>query len=382
MEQNDSTQTKELTGTQENVIVGVVAVLLTALLLIFVGWPRIEYWFSTPIIWNDPDYITVEAVDKKETDNRIYLQINVFNASSQQITSYDLDIVCGSAVYPYGGFSSWEDGVWRDGHTLSKLISVNKDRYDRYDRAFFKALAGKDVEDIKLKVHVRELYSGDEKLVKQTGLVKIIGLAVISVVSGLLVAKANIQNQWLRLLLKLLCVPSLVVLFVLMIAVSSSGESGNSEATGRSEADANARRRAAENYKRAAGHKAGAVMTGRPQDAARAQRDMDRAMADMLVPGGSQTDSARKRAAEEYKRQAGHKAGAAIHGNRENAARAQGQMDKAFADMIAANNSQAKKEYQKWAQHKASAEMRGNQHDAAFAQRQMDRYMADMLQGK
>ena len=61
------------------------------------------------------------------------------------------------------------------------------------------------------------LYSGDEKLVKQTGLVKIIGLAVISVVSGLLVAKANIQNQWLRLLLKLLCVPSLVLLFVLMV---------------------------------------------------------------------------------------------------------------------------------------------------------------------
>ena len=69
-------------------------------------------------------------------------------------------------------------------------------------------------------------------------------------------------------------------------------------------------------------------------------------------------------------------------GRPQDAARAQGQMDKAFADMIAANNSQAKKEYQKWAQHKASAEMHGNQHDAAFAQRQMDRYMADMLQGK
>ena len=374
MEQNHTNQIKKLTGTQENVIVGVVAVLLTALLLIFIGWPRIEYWFSTPIIWNDPDYITVEAVDKKETDDDIFLQIYIKNDSYKRITDYELDIVCGSSDYTIGDLYFGEGE-----YNIAESIYVKK---DGPDAAFYKALSGKDVEDIKLKVHVRSLYSGDEKLVKQTGLVKIIGLAVISVVSGLLVAKANIQNQWLRLLLKLLCVPSLVVLFVLMIAVSSSGESGNSEATGRSAADANARSRAAEEYKRQAGYKAGAVMTGRPQDAARAQRGMDRAIADMLVPGGSQTDSARKRAAEEYKRQAGHKAGAVIHGNRENAARAQGQMDRAFADMIAANNSQAKKEYQRWAQHKANAEMHGNKRDAAFAQQQMDRYMADMLQGK
>ena len=322
MEQNHTNQTKKLTGTQENVIVGAVAVLLTALLLIFVGWPRIKYWFSTPIIWNDPDYITVKVVDKEETDNKIDLLIDAFNASSNQITSYKLDIVCGSAVYSLNGRYGWGDG-----HTFSESILVKK---DGYNAAFFKALSGKDVNDIKLKVHVRSLYNKDEKIVKQSGLVKIIGLAVISVVSGLLVAKANINNQWLRLLLKLLCVPSLVVLFVLMVAVSSSGDSGSSVATGRSAADANARNRAAAEYKRQSGLKASAVMTGRPQ----------------------------------------------------NAARAQGQMDKAFADMIAANNSHAKAEYKKAAQHKASAEMRGNQHDAAVAQRQMDRYMADMLQGK
>lgn len=322
MEQNYTTQTKKLTGTQENVIVGAVAVLLTALLLIFVGWPRIKYWFSSPVVWNDPDYITVEVVDKEEFANFIDLQINVFNASSQQITSYKLDIVCDNAVYSFGSVCGWGDG-----HTLSKKISVRK---DGYNAAFFKALSDKDVNDIKLKVHVRSLYNKDEKIMKQSGLVKIIGLAVISVVSGLLVTMANIKNQWLRLLLKLLCVPSLVLLFAVIVLISFAGSSDSSVKTGRSAADANARSHAAENYKRQSSLKAGAVMTGRPEDAARAQ----------------------------------------------------GQMDKAFADMIAANNSQAKKEYQKWAQHKANAEMRGNQHDAAFAQRQMDRYMADMLQGK
>ena len=322
MEQNDTNQTKKLTGTQENVIVGAVAVLLTVVLFVFVGWGGLKNWFSTPLIWHDPDYITVEALSKKETDDDILLQIYIKNDSYKRITSYKLDIVCGSSVYTIG------DVYFGEGeYNIEESIYVKK---DGPDADFYKALSGKDVEDIQLKVHVRELYSGDEKLVKQSGLVKIIGLAVISVVSGLLVAKANIKNQWLRLLLKLLCVPSLVVLFVLMVAVSSSGDSGSSVATGRSAADANARSRAAEEYKRQSGYKAGAVMTGRPQDAARAQ----------------------------------------------------GQMDRAFADMIAANNSQAKKEYQKWAQHKANAEMRGNQHDAAFAQQQMDRYMAEMLQGK
>lgn len=367
MEQNHTNQTKKLTGTQENVIVGAVAVLLTALLLIFVGWPRIKYWFSSPVVWNDPDYITVEVVDKEEFANSIDLQINVFNASSQQITSYDLDIVCDYAVYSFGSVFGWGDG-----HTLSKQISVRK---DGYNAAFFKALSGKDVNDIKLKVHVRSLYNKDEKIVKQSGLVKIIGLAVISVVSGLLAVDGSIKNQWLRLLLKLLCVPSLVVLFAVFLIFSGAGSSDSSVKSGGGAADANARGRAAENYKRQSGLKAGAAMTGRSQDAARAQGQMDKAFADMISPGDSQ---AKRR----YQREAGLKAGAAMTGRQQDAARAQGQMDKAFADMIAANNSQAKKEYQKWAQHKANAEMRGNQHDAAFAQRQMDRYMAEMLQGK
>lgn len=37
MEQNHTNQIKKLTGTQENVIVGVVAVLLTVFLFVFVG---------------------------------------------------------------------------------------------------------------------------------------------------------------------------------------------------------------------------------------------------------------------------------------------------------------------------------------------------------
>ncbi len=365
MNETQTNSKKALSNTGENVVVGVVAVLIAAVLLIFVGWDGLKDWFSNPLIWRYTDRVTAEAISKEEEDDEIQLLVYIYNDFYKSITSYDLDIVCGSAVYKIFDFGKDGRGV------IAERIYVKK---DGSDAAFYKALSGKDVEDIHLKVHVRSMYSGDEKIVKQTGLVKIIGLLIISVVSGLLVAKANIQNQWLRLLLKLLCVPSLVLLFVLMIALSAFGNSGSSS-TGRSEADANARSRAAENYKRQAGLRAGAVMTGRPQDAARAQGQMDQSFADMISPGDSQ---AKRR----YQREAGLKAGAVMTGRPQDAARAQGQMDRALADMIAANNSQAKKEYQKWAQHKASAEMRGNKRDAAFAQQQMDRYMAEMLQGK
>ncbi len=367
MEQNDTNQTQKLTGTQENIIVGAVAVLLTVVLFVFVGWGGLKNWFSTPLIWHDPDYITVEALSKEETEDDIFLQIYIKNDSYKRITSYELDIVCGSSVYTIG------DVYFGEGeYNIAESIYVKK---DGSDADFYKALSGKDVEDIQLKVHVRELYSGDEKLVKQTGLVKIIGLAVISVVSGVRVAKANLKNEWLRLLLKLFCVPTLVVLVAVFLIFSGAGSSDSSVKSGGGAADANARSSAAENYKRQSGYKAGAAMTGRSQDAARAQGQMDKSFADMISPGDSQ---AKRR----YQREAGLKAGAAMTGRPQDAARAQGQMDKAFADMIAANNSQAKKEYQHWAQLKASAEMHGNKRDAAFAQQQMDRYMADMLQGK
>ncbi|MBQ6162952.1 MAG: hypothetical protein IJK23_00620 [Clostridia bacterium] len=357
----------ELSKTQENVAVGVVAVLLAALLFILVGWDGIKNWFSKPLIWRDPDYITAEAELKTEADGKIDLLIFVINASSNRITKYDLDIVCGSAVCSFGGTSGWETE-----HVLTKRILAEK---DGRNASFYEALTGKDVEDIALKVHVRSLYSGDEKLVKQTGLVKIIGLAVISVASGLLVAGELVGNRWLRMLLKLLCVPSLVLFFGAILVLSAAGSSGNRAESGGSASESHTRGAAAENYKRQAGYKAGAVMTGRQQDAARAQGQMDKSFADMISPGNSE-------AKKEYQRQAQLKAGAVMTGRPQDAARAQGQMDKAFADMIAASNSQAKKRYQYWAQMKANAEMRGSIQDAAFAQQQMDRYMADMLNGK
>ncbi len=367
MEQNDTTQTKKLTGTQENVIVGVIAVFIAVFLFVFVGWDGLKNWFSKPLIWLHSDSVTTDVVGKEETAEKINLFVLIYHESPARITSYDLDVICDGAVYTL-------KGSYRGGgeYSIHDPISVEK---DGENADFYKALAGKDEKDIKLKVHVRSLYSGDKKLVKQTGLDKIIILAVISVGSGILVAGEFIKNQWLRMLLKLFCVPTLVVLVAVFLIFSGAGSSDSSVKTGSSAADANARSRAAENYKRQAGYKAGAVMTGRPQDAARAQGQMDKAFADMISPGDSQ---AKRR----YQREAGLKAGAVMTGRQQDAARAQGQMDKAFADMIAANNSQAKKEYQKWAQHKANAEMRGDQHDAAFAQRQMDRYMAEMLQGK
>ena len=190
MNENQMNSKKALSNTGENVVVGVVAVLLTVFLFVFVGWDGLKNWFSTPLIWHDPDGVTAEAQLKEETDDEIQLLFYVDSGFNKRITSYHMDIVCGSAVYTIR-----DAYIGKGEYVIAKRIYVEKDG-DHAD--FYKALSGKNVEDIHLKVHVRSLYSGDEKLVKQTGLVKIIGLAAVSVVSGLLVTMANIKKQWLR----------------------------------------------------------------------------------------------------------------------------------------------------------------------------------------
>ena len=85
-----------------------------------------------------------------------------------------------------------------------------------------------------------------------------------------------------------------------------------------------------------------------------------------------------RRASEEYKRQAGFKAAAEQRGDRAGAARAQREMDKAMADMVG-GNSKAAQRYKQYAGYKAGASMTGRTADAARAQVQTDKAMADMI---
>ena len=138
-----------------------------------------------------------------------------------------------------------------------------------------------------------------------------------------------IKTKWLRILVKIMSVPGLVVGAIVLFALAFGGSSG-SQSSAPSATD-HRKKRAAEEYKRAATIKAGAVMRGQTGSAAKAQERMDRAMADMV---GGNSDAARR-----YKQAANHKAGAVMHGQTDSAAKAQKEMDKAMADMIRDKNN-------------------------------------------
>ena len=62
MNETQTNSKKALSNTGENVIVGVVAVLIAAILLIFVGWDGLKDWFSNPLVWRYTDRVTAEAI--------------------------------------------------------------------------------------------------------------------------------------------------------------------------------------------------------------------------------------------------------------------------------------------------------------------------------
>ena len=307
----------ELTNKQENVIVGAAAAALITVLLALVGWEQLSYWFTTPFVWKNTDKISVYVYEKEDDGDRFTLRALVRNNTDEVFSDYKLDFCVGGS-----GFTSSQRRLYGD---KELEFTFRKEK----DKRLYRAAEGMNLSELERCFHIREIYNTDgEKVFKQGGTVKIIVFLAVSAFAGLLAASGEVRPQWLRMLLKLVCVPSLVLVFALFLIFAFAGSSKNASTSSASD------------------------------------------------------DSARREAGKRYKEAASHKAGAAMHGRTADAARAQGQMDRAFADMIAANNSQAKKEYQRWAQHKANAEMHGNKRDAAFVQQQMDRYMADMLQGK
>ena len=310
-------QKSGLTNKQENVIVGAAAAALITVLLALVGWEQLSYWFTTPFVWKNTDKLSVYVYEKEDDGDSLTIRALARNNTDVRFANYKLDFCVGGA-----GFTSNQRRLFSE---EALEFTFRKER----DKGLYHAAREMSASELERCFHIREIYDIDgEKVFRQGGAFKVIVFLAISAVAGLFVASGEIRPQWLRMLLKLICVPSLVLVSAVFLIFAFAGSSKSAS------------------------------------------------------PSSSSDDGARREAGKRYKEATSHKAGAAMHGRTADAARAQGQMDRAFADMIAANNSQAKKEYQRWAQHKANAEMHGNKRDAAFAQQQMDRYMADMLQGK
>lgn len=300
----------------EALIVGVVGIVLIIALLISFGARNIELWLSSSVKWEDPDYINVTLLDKKESESNMELNFLIENRSLQDFDNYDIylnieDNLCNlrSVTAALNSFSTCEKELsFAEGGSLKRM---------------FKAIEGKDVSEIEMTYHVKYLGYHDEDLLDYKWRTNSFIILVIALLAAIIGFTSLIKTKWLRMIFKFIAVPILLIMLVMymMFGVDTGTDSVAS-------AENSARQRAAEQYKRAAQHKAAAEMNGHTDTAIRAQLQMDKAYADMMGKSGSSD------AKERYKRAAQHKAGAMNYGNKAEAARAQARMDKAFADMM------------------------------------------------
>lgn len=306
----------------ENIIVAIIAIALITYVLTFIGFHNAKEWLFSPINWNDPDGFSITLSEKKEYQSYMELTFLISNDTETDVSR--------------GKFYAIIDGNY---------LGVSFDRLRPFSSAqakssfaesgsaggFFEAIHGKQPDEINLKYHFSYLLNADAEnngdyAFKANSWLKPLLLLVISGLLCILGISGVVKFLPLRIVLKIVGIPALLIVFIIMMAAGSPNLGSGAENTGHDAAESARERRSSEEYKRQANIKAGAIMRGKTEDAARAQAQMDKAMAEMI--GGN------SRSVQRYKQAANHKAGAIMTGRPEDAARAQAQMDKAMSDMV------------------------------------------------
>lgn len=325
-----------MSKTMENVIVLIVMVAVVIGLLCFVGYSNIKEWLCTPFVWKEQDLVDIKYLGALEIEKEQRLLFSVYNSSEHDITDYTFQIITENGIFEFdsynattlwGGKYSSNSGDIEASDFTTLLYTCNNWNGEQNNYAYLESLNSEEIEA--LEYRVVELKSRGDKLFSNTGWTKIITILVASVVLGLLGLVERFP-VWLRIMLKVCGLPCLLVIGVFLVIIAfAAGSGGSNSSSGSNSASESAKQR----YKRAANLKAGAIKTGNVHSAAKAQEEMDKAMADMIVANGSGSSSERQAAAR-YKREANLKAGATITGRTADAAQSQANMDKALADMI------------------------------------------------
>ena len=315
-----------MSKTTENIIVVILMVAIVAGMLYFVGYSKIEDWLSTPFVWKEPEYLSVEYLGAQEQGNDKYIYFQVHNSSEHTFDSYKFRVETPDGTIKFGSLDSWTDIEPYSYTTLSLKCStysmLGEEEYN-----LFKNMSSSDIEN--LEYRVVELSQLSDTIFENKGWGKVVIILVVSLVLGLF-GLVDSFPVWLRIILKVCSLPLALFVILLLIFGKYRGSSGAPDGDSTSQGSSDSQFQSAQQrYNRAANQKAGALNTGNTHSAAKAQEEMDRAMADMIAARGGNSDAAAR-----YRREANLKAGATITGNAANAARAQANMDKAMADMI------------------------------------------------
>jgi len=325
--------------TTENIIVLIIMVAIVVGLLCFVGYESIKDWFCTPFVWKEPDFLKIEYLGALEEKDHNKLIFSVYNSSDQNYDDYEFRVVTKQGAVEFNSLHGYETygseyglrdyGIAANGFTT---ISVRCSEYNLLDDAYklFENLSRSEIEN--LEIYVVRLGVHSKTAFSNNGWGKTIIVLAVSLVLGIL-GFVNRFPVWLRIVLKVCSLPIALVLGILYLLAKGKGSMENEQSAPSNTGNDSMYSSAKQRYDRAANLKAGAVISGNAHSAAKAQMEMDWAMADMISARGSGSSSA-KEAAAQYRREASLKAGATITGNKANAARAQANMDKAMAKMI------------------------------------------------
>lgn len=324
----------------ENIIVAIIMVVIILFSVVVIGVEPIKVWLDKPIIWDEPDYLDVSLVyvgkNGQYSDDELILKFAIENSSDYFIKEYEILTEINGVEITLNQDASYYTSERR---TIDKKSIAILDRIAttnsvsgfysttfNIDEKTYNELLYGDLDNIKLSYKTVSLYDGDKYLINNNGTFKIILIVIISAVLGA-IGIFWAKEKWLRILLKVCGLPAvlIIILVALIVLIGSRSGGGQGETSG-------AFKSAQERYKNAASHKAGHLQHGNTAEAAKAQAQMDSAMADMI--GSSSNNSNFRSAQERYKRAAAHKAGHLQHGNTADAARAQAEMDRAMADMM------------------------------------------------
>lgn len=315
---------KGLSKFAENAIAfGIAAAIIIGIIAAF-GWTSVNAWVQEPLHWKEPEGVNITYLGSDLGTWGFNLRFSADNTTDTDITEYNFIVEIGDST-----FEVYESFPTLKAHSTTQFShNARESGYGAPVQSDYDKFVNDRFSTSDATIKVKRLYSHDDKVLSNNGWIKNFIIIAISFVFGLIGFQSKIGSPILRILFKTLGMPGILLVFGVMVVVSLSGRGGTSSYSGSSSADNAARQRANERYKRAAQHKAGYEMHGNTREAARAQREMDEAMTDMITGAGNSDTKKR------YQQYASWEAGAKMTGNQREAARSQAAKEKALADII------------------------------------------------
>lgn len=206
----DNTIGNNPSRTVENTISGIIIVAIIVILLTNLDSEWLKQWFHAPIIWRDPSYIEIALVDKQEearmsnNGSRLEGRVTLF-FSIRNLSGNDID----SCWFYY-----YIDGYENSGF-ITNLKAHSEKEYSPFLTLYEsqgKRLYGKNIDEIDFDYHIKNVEIGTKKVINRTCTWKLVLIGLVSIISVILVWKDCIKSPVVRVILKVLMVPAIVLL--------------------------------------------------------------------------------------------------------------------------------------------------------------------------